>query len=43
MFPFCQINEKVSIHKGNLNKPTDALVNLMNQLITSLMIRKKMN
>ena len=29
---FCQINEKMFIPKGNLNKPTDALVNLMNQL-----------
>ena len=29
---FCQINEKMSIPKGNLNEPTDALVNLMNQL-----------
>ena len=29
---FCQINEKMSILKGNLNKPTDALVNFMNQL-----------
>ena len=29
---FCQINERVSIPKGNLNKPTDAFVNLMNQL-----------
>ena len=35
MYPwnyFFQINEKVSIPKGNLNKPTDALVNLMSQL-----------
>ena len=32
ILPFCQINEKVSILKGNLNKPTDSLVNLMNQL-----------
>ena len=32
ILPFCQINEKMSIPKGNLNKPTDALVNLMNQL-----------
>ena len=30
--PLCQINEKMSILKGNLNKPTDALVNFMNQL-----------
>ena len=29
---FCQINEIMSIPKGNLNKPTDALVNPMNQL-----------
>ena len=29
---FCQIDENVSIPKGNLNKPTDAFVNLMNQL-----------
>ena len=29
---FCQINEKVSIPKGNLNKPTDPLDNLLNQL-----------
>ena len=29
---FCQINEKMSIPKRNLNKPTEALVNLMNQL-----------
>ena len=28
----CQINEKMSIPRRNLNKPTDALVNLMNQL-----------
>ena len=32
ILPFCQINEKVSIPKGNLNKPTNALFNLMNQL-----------
>ena len=32
ILPFCQINEKVSIPKGKLNKPTDALVNLKNQL-----------
>ena len=32
ILPFCQINEKMSIPKGNLNKPTDAFVNLMNQL-----------
>ena len=32
ILPFCQINEKVSIPKGNLNKSTDALVNLMHQL-----------
>ena len=31
---FCQINEKKSNPKGNLNKATDALVNLMNQLNT---------
>ena len=30
--PFCQINEKMSIPKANLNKPSDAVVNLMNQL-----------
>ena len=30
--PFCQVNENMSFPKGNLNKPTDALVNLMNQL-----------
>ena len=29
---FCQINEKMSIPRRNLNKPTDALVNLMKQL-----------
>ena len=29
---FCQIDENVSIPKGNLNKPTDAFVNFMNQL-----------
>ena len=34
-FYFCQINEKMPIPKGNLNKPTDALVNFMNQLINS--------
>ena len=28
ILPFCQINKKMSIPKGNLNKPTDALVNL---------------
>ena len=32
ILPFYQINEIMSIPKGNLNKPTDALVNLMNQL-----------
>ena len=32
ILPFCQINEKMSILKGNLNRPTDSLVNLMNQL-----------
>ena len=32
ILPFCQINEKMSIAKENLNKPTDALVNLTNQL-----------
>ena len=32
ILPFCQIDEKVSIPKGNLNKPTDALVDFMNQL-----------
>ena len=32
ILPFCQINEKVSISKENLNKSTDALFNLMNQL-----------
>ena len=31
ILPFCQINEKMSIPKQNLNKPTDGLVNLMNQ------------
>ena len=29
---FCQIKKKMSIPKGNFNKPTDALVNLMNPL-----------
>ena len=33
ILPFCQINEKMSILRGNLNEPADALVNLMNQLI----------
>ena len=32
ILPFFQINEKMSIPKRNFNKPTDALVNLMNQL-----------
>ena len=32
ILPFCQINKKMSIPKGNLNKPTDASVILMNQL-----------
>ena len=32
ILPFCQINEKMYIPKGNSNKPTDALFNLMNQL-----------
>ena len=31
ILPFCQVNEKISIPKGDLNKPTGALVNLMNQ------------
>ena len=30
--PFCQITEKMSIPKGNLNKPTGPLVNLINQI-----------
>ena len=29
---FCKIDVKMSIPKGNLNKPTAVLVNLMNQL-----------
>ena len=29
---FSQINKKISIPIGNLNKPTNALVNLLNQL-----------
>ena len=32
ILPFWQINEKVSIPKGNLNKSTDASVNLMHHL-----------
>ena len=32
ILPFCQINEKIYIPKGNLNKATRALVNLMKQL-----------
>ena len=32
ILPFCQINEKMSIPNENLNKSTDALANLMNQL-----------
>ena len=32
ILPSCQIYEKMYILKGNLNKPTYALVNLMNQL-----------
>ena len=32
ILPFHQIIEKLSISKGNLNKSTGALVNLMNQL-----------
>ena len=28
ILPFCKITKKISIPKGNLNKPTDALVNL---------------
>ena len=32
ILPFCQINEKMSIPKGHLNKPTGALVNIMNHL-----------
>ena len=31
-FCFAILMKKMSIPKGNLNKPTDALVNLMNQL-----------
>ena len=30
--PFCQINEKMFIPKGDLNKFTGALVNLMDRL-----------
>ena len=32
LLSFCQINKKLSIPKGNLNKSTGALVHLMNQL-----------
>ena len=32
ILPFSQINKKMFIPKGNLNKPTDALINLINQL-----------
>ena len=32
ILPFCQINEKMYIPKGHLNKPTGALVNIMNHL-----------
>ena len=32
ILPFCQINEKMYIPKENLNKPSDALVNLMKLL-----------
>ena len=32
ILPFRQIIEELSISKGNLNKSTGALVNLMNQL-----------
>ena len=31
-FRFVKLMKKISIAKGNLNKPTDILVNFMNQL-----------
>ena len=39
---FCQIDEKMSIPKGNLNKLTGALI-LWTNLIIQQMTRKKMN
>ena len=32
MLPFCIVNSTMSFHKRNLNNPTGALFNLMNQL-----------
>ena len=30
MVPFCTVNSAMSLYKGNLNKPTGALIHLMN-------------
>ena len=32
ILPFCTVNSIMPLPKGNLNKPTDALINRMNQL-----------
>ena len=32
ILPFCTVNLVMSLPKGKLNKPTGALINLMNQL-----------
>ena len=32
ILPFCTVNPVMSLPKGSLNKPTGALINLMNQL-----------
>ena len=40
-YVYPQSNGEVSIPKGKLNKPTDALVNLMNQLNNFTDIKKK--
>ena len=45
ILPFCTVNSIMPLksNKGNLNKPTVALINLMNQLNNFMMTRKKMN
>ena len=43
IFPFCTVYSVMPLPKGSLNKPTGALINLMNQLNNFTTTWKKMN
>ena len=43
MLPFCTINSIISLPEENLNKPTEALISLLNQLHNFTGNKKKMN